>query len=111
MKNQSLLARQPGSKWPPETSPVEIGQRLELARHVLGLQQNEFAAGAGIPRNTYNQYERGKKRPDIDNGIAIALKYGLTLDWIYLGDPSGLRYTTAEAIKSIRAAREPGDPS
>lgn len=64
-----------------------IGQRLALTRHVLGLQQS------------------GKKRPTIDNAIRLAEAYHLTLDWIYLGDPSGLRYETANAISAARAAR------
>lgn len=93
-------------KWLPGTSPAEIGERLELTRQVLGMSQSAFAEGAGIPKNTYNQYERGHKRPDLDNAIALAETYSLTLDWIYRGDPSGLRYETAEAIKSLRAARE-----
>lgn len=82
-----------------------IGRRLALTRHVLGLQQNEFCERAKIAPNTYNQYERGKKRPTIDNAIRLVETYHLTLDWIYLGDPSGLRYETANAIKAARAAR------
>jgi len=89
----------------PETSMTAIGKRLEITRQVLGLQQNVFCERAGIATNTYNQYERGKKRPSIENAISLCETYSLTLDWIYRGDPSGLRYETADAIKAIRQAR------
>ena len=87
------------------TTLVAIGRRLELTRQVFGLQQNEFAERAKIATNAYNQYERGKKRPSIENAIALCDAFDLTLDWIYRGDPSGLRYGTADAIKALRLAR------
>lgn len=87
------------------TSLAAVGLRLQLTRQVLGLQQNEFCERAKIATNTYNQYERGKKRLGIDNAIALCEAYALTLDWLYRGDPSGLRYETADAIKSLRQAR------
>lgn len=88
-----------------------IGLRLELTRQVLGLPQNEFCGRAEIATNTYNQYERGKKRPTIENAIALCDAYDLTLDWIYRGDPSGLRYDTADAIKALKLARtRPDEP-
>jgi transcriptional regulator with XRE-family HTH domain len=88
-----------------EFSDAAIGRRLEVTRSVFGLQQNEFCDRAGIAPTTYNQYERGKKRPSIESAIALCETYHLTLDWIYRGDPSGLRYDTAEAVKAIRQAR------
>ena len=88
-----------------ETSAAAIGGRLEVTRQVVGLQQNEFCKGARLAPNTYNQYERGKKRPTLDNALRLCEAYNLTLDWIYRGDPSGLSYKMADAIKAIRQAR------
>jgi transcriptional regulator with XRE-family HTH domain len=82
-----------------------IGRRLELSRQALGLQQNEFCSRAKIATNTYNQYERGKKRPSIENAIKICVAHRLTLDWIYRGEMSSLRYEVADALKALRAAR------
>lgn len=82
-----------------------IGSRLEITRQVFGLKQIAFAARAKIPQNTYNQYEMGRKRPSLDNALALCDEYDLTLDWIYRGDPSGLRYDLASAIKSIQGHR------
>lgn len=88
------------------TSLDAIGRRLALTRQVLGFQQNEFCDRAKIAANTYNQYEKDKKRPSVPNAIQLCEAYDLTLDWIFRGDPSGLRYETADAIKAARKARE-----
>lgn len=90
-----------------EISPRAIGERLAMLRQVLGLAQYEVAARAGIPPNTYNQYETGVRRPSLENAVALCEAFDLTLDWIYRGDPSGLRYQMADALKAIRSARTP----
>jgi transcriptional regulator with XRE-family HTH domain len=82
-----------------------IGARLLLTRQALGLGQKEFAEKAGLAANTYNQYESGKNIPALDRAHAICDAYQLTLDWVYRGDPSGLRYHLADAIKALRSAR------
>ena len=82
-----------------------IGGRLLLTRQALGLGQKEFAEGANLAANTYNQYESGKNIPALDRAHALCDAYQLTLDWVYRGDPSGLRYQLAEAIKALRSVR------
>ena len=69
------------------------------------LQQNEFCERARIATNTYNQFEKGKKRPSIENALRLCEAYGLTLDWIYRGDPSALRFSMADAIKALKEER------
>lgn len=75
-----------------------IGNRIKAIRLALDMNQTEFARRAGIALNTYNQYESGKSRPQLDIAIKICTTYGVTLDWIYLGDPSGLPHRTASQI-------------
>jgi transcriptional regulator with XRE-family HTH domain len=67
-----------------------IAGRLRATREAFGLGQNEFARRAGIASNTYNQYEQAKNLPRLDFANQICDTYGVTLDWIYRGDPSGL---------------------
>ena len=86
-------------------SRAEIGRRLSLARAVIGSGQADFAGKAGIAQNTYNQYERGKKRPSIDNALKLCKTYMLTLDWIYRDDPSGLPYRFADSLRDLRKAQ------
>lgn len=83
-------------------SPDGVGARLALTRRVFGAQQQEFAERAAINASAYNQYERGKRLISISHAHKLCDTYDLTLDWIYRGDPSGLRYQTADAIKALR---------
>lgn len=83
--------------------PDGIGYRLQLTRRVWGLQQQEFADRADINASAYNQYERGKRTMSVAHAHKLCDAFELTMDWIYRGDPSGLRHATAEAIKALRA--------
>jgi len=84
-------------------SAAAIGARLRLTREVLQLSQAEFADRCGIARNTFNQYEQGRNKPQIPLAIDICERFNLTLDWIYRGDPSGLPYQLADDLKALRA--------
>ncbi len=81
-----------------------IGSRLRLARQNACLTQKEFADSIGIAQATYNQYEKGNKRPSVDNAIRFCELYNLTLDWIYTGDPSGLSFQLVKDFKIIQEA-------
>lgn len=83
-----------------KTDLDSIANRLEITRAALGLSQAEFADAAGIARNTYNQWERGKGRPQLDGAIALCRAFNLTLDWIYFGDMNGLSYQLAQKLTS-----------
>lgn len=69
------------------------------------MTQLAFCTRAGIASNTYNNYERGHKRPAIENAIALCNAYNVTLDWIYRGDLSGLPHGTANAIRALMGAK------
>jgi DNA-binding XRE family transcriptional regulator len=76
---------------PPHLRTVPaISHRLRLTRLALGLDQTELCQRAGIARNTWNQWEKGKGRPQLDEAMKLVDAFGLTLDWIYLGDVNGL---------------------
>ena len=89
----------------PPTSPEAAGIRLQFTREALGFAKGVFASSAGIPKNTYSQYESGKRVPRLDFALRLCDRYELTLDWIYRGDPSGLRYNLAEKINVLRLQR------
>jgi transcriptional regulator with XRE-family HTH domain len=89
----------------PPTSKEAVGRRLQLTREALRLGPGAFAAGASIAGNTYSQYENGERRPQLDFAIKLCERYELTLDWIYRGDPSGLKYNLADQIIRLRQQR------
>lgn len=56
----------------------------------MHLNQSQFAALVGISQSGLNNYLKAIRRPEIDVAINIQSKTGITLDWLYLGDRSGL---------------------
>ena len=83
-----------------------IGQRLRLARDAYGFAQGEFAEAAGLTQHAYNQYENGKRVPSIDVAIALRDRHRLTLDYIYCGDLSGLRFALGDTIRKMQELRQ-----
>ena len=64
-------------------------QHLKELRESLGMTQAEFGKSVGIAKSTYNNYETGIREPKSDFWIAIATKYGVTIDYLmgYSDDP------------------------
>lgn len=87
-------------------SKADVGARLELTRHAVGLDQQTFAAEAGLKASTYNQYETGKNMPQLAAAHALCDQYRLSLDWIYRGEMSGLSQNVHSAIASVRRMRQ-----
>ena len=83
----------------PATHIDHIARRLVQTRLSLGLSQAEFGRRAGIAANTLNQWERAKGRPGLDQALLLCEAFGLTLDWIYRGDPSGLPFRIASGLQ------------
>lgn len=87
------------------TSVKAIAQRLTATRAALGYDnQVDFCRDAGISYNTWNNYENGRGRPKLNVAITLCRRFNLTLDWIYLGDPSGLPHRLATQIGTARAS-------
>ena len=47
--------------------------------------QNQFARDLGIFPQNLNRYEAGKTIPSVDFLITVALKEGISIDWLLLG--------------------------
>lgn len=87
----------------PERSIEEIGKRLKALRMaVSGDNQADFCRRLGIATNTWNQYEKGKGRPQLDVAVMLCDSLGVTLDWIYLADPSGLPHRLVIEVEKSR---------
>lgn len=88
-----------------ERNAAAVGRRLLLTRQALGHAQNDFARKAGISPSRFNHYETGRHLPSLDAAQAICDAHDLTLDWIFRGDASGLRYSLVEAMRLMNKAR------
>lgn len=80
----------------------DVARRLARSRRALGLDQEMFGDGAGLSQPRYNQYETGRRLLTLAAAMALCERYNLTLDWIYRGDPSGLPYRLADALRSVK---------
>ncbi|BBK37720.1 hypothetical protein STAQ_27980 [Allostella sp. ATCC 35155] len=76
-------------------SASHIAGRLRALRLSLGLSQAELCRRAGLAPNTWNQWEKASSQPDLQYGIRLVDAFRVTLDWIYLGDASGLPHALA----------------
>lgn len=54
-----------------------------------------------IGANTYSQYESGISRPTVENALRLVDAYGLSLDWIYRGEPGELKSSLLDKIKEL----------
>lgn len=75
--------------------------RLKALIDALNDNQSQFSARVGISQPALNNYLKGLRRPDLDVAINIQAKTGVTLDWIYLGDRSGLPARLLEILPSL----------
>src|SRR5262249_8869917 len=71
-------------------TPQNTGWWLVRSREALELSQAEFCRQSGVERTLYNPFEKGRRRITIDVAMKIRDRYGITLDWIYAGDPHAL---------------------
>lgn len=68
-----------------------------------GRNQSAFAELVGITQPAMSNYMKGLRRPQLDEAIKIAARTGVTLDWIYLGDRSGLPARLLESLPDLSA--------
>lgn len=85
-----------------DCSKEAIGHRLKLLREVLGYKgqgnQVKFAKWVGIPKTTWNNYERGIGKISPANLLKLKRKTGVTSDWIYFGDSDELPLNIARRL-------------
>ncbi len=57
-------------------------KRLKELRQKQGISQKDFAALIGIPANTYNQWENGKRQPDNETMLKLAEYFNVSVDYL-----------------------------
>jgi transcriptional regulator with XRE-family HTH domain len=91
----------------PFSRPENVGKRLALTRIALGFEnQKEFYLATGLGASAYSMWESGNNFPRVEHMMRLCQEFGLTLDWIYRGDISGLPYTLAMRIRQVIAERQ-----
>lgn len=78
-----------------------IGRRLRALRLVLGKDQKHMSALAGVTPQAWSNWENGIRRPSPDQIYKLATSTGITADWVYYGDRSGLPVRIADGLSSL----------
>ena len=69
----------------------QVGQRLRAVRTAAGYRTaREFAEKLNIEENTLTSWERGERLIEPEDLVAVRELTGVTADYIYYDDPSGL---------------------
>ncbi|MCP4108354.1 MAG: helix-turn-helix transcriptional regulator [Desulfobacteraceae bacterium] len=63
----------------------KIGNRLRAFRSILEMSQKDFALMNNFNATQYTNWETGARRIPIQSAAQLEERYGLTLDFIYLG--------------------------
>ena len=81
--------------------PILVGRRLEALRSALSIDKADFADASLIDRSSYSKIIQGKKLLKIEMGFIVSKKWGVTLEYIYKGDLSGLSKLDETTRKTI----------
>jgi transcriptional regulator with XRE-family HTH domain len=84
------------------TDSRAVGERLKRTREALGYEghggQAIWCRFVGITPQAWNNYESGLNRISLDQAFKVCAATGVTLDWIYFGDRSGLPVRIASQL-------------
>lgn len=64
----------------------------------LGISTRFITEQTGITKTAWNNYENRISRPNLLDCIRFCARFGITLDWVYLGNPSALPHELAAKI-------------
>ena len=84
-----------------------VGQRLEMSIAAMGNKPAEIARLLGITQQRLSNYITGSRPLDIAIAIQLCQRFGLTLDWLYIGDMAGLRFDLAQRMKPTGGEGDP----
>lgn len=77
---------------------VQIGARLKVARLTLGLSQKDLYEAIDVKAAAWSHWESGKRMPDPMAMAEFYRLHGITMEWVYAGDPKGLPFGVAGTI-------------
>jgi ribosome-binding protein aMBF1 (putative translation factor) len=101
---------------PPFGMPKEIdawselargyGQRLVATRKALGMSARDMQELLNISKARLNHWENERHLPDITAMLALKRLRGVSLDWVFAGDPSGLPNRILQHLVTAGAAAD-----
>lgn len=86
---------------PQSAQRTETAARIKVTRLALGLTQAQITEATGIAKNAWSNYENGISRPNIEDAIRFSMAFGISLDWIYVGNIATLPFDLANKIRQL----------
>ena len=80
------------------TGSEAIGRRIRAFRESLNLSAKDFAKTNGFSPSQLANWEYGHRRISVDASMRLVDRYGLTLDYIYMGRLSSLPHSLAISL-------------
>lgn len=80
---------------------IESGKRLRRAREALGFGKAiRFAELMGVTKDNLSNWERGIAEVPTDFVTKMRATFGVDHNWIFAGDPAGLRQELRDKLLS-----------
>lgn len=85
-----------------EVLAQNVGRRLRQIREIYGHDMKTFGENAGLSQPRYHVYEHGTRLLTLNAAMKLCRAYNLTLDYVYMGDPSGLPARIVDKLRDIK---------
>ncbi len=82
-----------------------LSDRLALTVEALGRPKGEVAASIGVSQQRLSNWMTRQNYPDWYALAKLCRRYGISADWLLLGDESGLRVSLAESLARASAEK------
>lgn len=81
-----------------------IGERLRWLEQAEWVNGSEIARYLGITGEAWTNYKRGIRLIPAESAIKLRLKYGCSLEWIYMNEESGNTLSFQHKLDEARKA-------
>lgn len=79
----------------------DVGVRLQQAINAIGKKPADIARMFNMSQGRLSNYARGTRPLDIEFAMNLYARFGITLDFLYLGDMKSLPFELAQRIVPI----------
>lgn len=79
-------------------APALVGARIRAIRRFADWSQRDLGKFLDIDRELVSRWENGKSYPSLAVSAQLCQRFGLTLDFIFLGDRGALPFSVAEKL-------------
>ena len=83
-----------------------LGMRIALLRASNSWSQAELARRIGVSASAVGMYEQGRREPSLDLVVRLAREFGVTTDYLLMGDSLCLNSATQLQLSAITIRTE-----